>query len=314
MSEQRAPRDAFGAALLAAARSDKRVVALSADLAESLRLLELRTELPEQFIELGVAEQNLMGVAAGMAMAGAVPFACSFAVFNPGRNWDQLRVSVCYQQANVKVIGGHAGLSVGPDGATHQALEDIAITRVLPGLTVIAPTDALETEKAVRFAIEHQGPVYIRFGRDAVPAVTAADTPFEYGKANLLRDGTDILLCAIGPLVAEALTAAETLQGRGISAAVAAFPFVKPLDTAFLEEWAGRVQGIVAAEDHQAAGGLGSAIAEHLATTRPVPMRFVAMPDTFGQSGSPKELYAHYGMDASAIESAAASLYTRIVC
>jgi len=299
------PRDGFGRAINRLASSNPQVVALCADLTESIRLEEFRKNFPDRFFETGVAEQNLLGVAAGMALAGAIPFACSFAVFNPGRNWDQLRVSICYSQANVKIIGAHAGLSVGADGATHQALEDIAITRALPNLVVIAPTDALETEKAVQFAIEHVGPVYIRFGRDKVATVTAPETPFTYGKANILQQGRDVVLCACGAMVAPALEAAEQLGQEGITAMVVAFPFVKPLDTNLLDDLAKTVGAFVVAEDAQMIGGLGSAIAEHVSQSLPVPVVRVGVNDMFGQSGTATELYQAYGLTSQDIAMAA---------
>lgn len=305
------PRDGFGRALKKIAESNPQVVALCADLSESIRLTEFSQEFPDRYVEVGVAEQNLLGVAAGMALTGAIPFACSFAVFNPGRNWDQLRVSVCYNEANVKVIGAHAGLSVGEDGATHQALEDLALARVLPNLTVLAPTDSLETEKAVAFAVNHTGPVYIRFGREKVPTVTTPETPLRYGKANVLREGKDVLIAAIGPLVAEAILAADQLTQEGITVTVVAFPFVKPLDTELLQRYAATVRLVVTAEDGQREGGFGSAIAEWFAEHAPLRVHRIGVDDRFGQSGSAQELYEYYGLTAQAlVQCIRESLYT----
>jgi transketolase len=299
------PRDGFGRGMVQAAQQNPRVLALCADLTESIRLEMFREQFPERFVEIGVAEQNLAGVAAGMALTGAIPFACSFAVFNPGRNWDQIRVSICYAQANVKIIGAHAGLATGADGATHQALEDIAMMRVLPHMTVIVPTDAVEAEKAVHFAVQHEGPVYIRFGREKVPTLTNADSSFEYGKAVLLRRGTDVTLCACGPLVGEALKAAETLAAENIHAAVIAVPFVKPLDEQLLLDLAQTTGAFVTAEDAQVDGGLGSAITEFLAEHYPIPVQRIGVKSLFGQSGTAAELYKAYGLTDQDIVQAA---------
>lgn len=302
------PRDLFGQTILDLAKSDPKVVVLSADLDESLRLTDFADQLPEQFFQVGVAEQNLVGISAGMALSGLIPFACSFAVFNPGRNWEQLRVSVCYANANVKIIGGHAGLSVGADGASHQALEDLALTRVLPNLTVIAPTDALETKKAILFAAKHQGPVYIRFGREAVPTVTNTETPLEYGKAHSLRNGSDLTIAACGPMVALALQAADQLEQSGISARVLAVPFIKPLDQELILQAAQETKRIITIEDAQAIGGLGSAIAEFVSEKYPVPVHRIGIQDRFGQSGTPDQLYQHYGLTVDKIIEAAQAM------
>lgn len=300
MSEMVGPRDSFGKALLAVAQDNPNVVALCADLMESIRLEEFKKTFPKQFFEMGVAEQNMMGVGAGMALSGLIPFVCSFAVFNPGRNWDQLRVSVCYSNANVKIIGAHAGLSVGPDGATHQALEDIAITRALPNLVVIVPTDGAETEAVVRAAIAHEGPVYIRFGRDAVPQITNRKK-FEIGKAYVMREGTDLTICACGPMVATALEIAEQSKA---SIEVIAVPTIKPLDHKTILASVRKTKAVVTAEDAQVTGGLGGAIAELLAAEEPLPLERVGVQDSFGQSGTTAELYAHYGLDAAAMTKA----------
>ncbi len=204
-------RNGFGEGLLEVGKDNPNVLALCADLTESIRIEAFAKAYPKQYIEIGVAEQNMMGIAAGLALSGKIPFVASYAVFNPGRNWDQLRVSVVYSEANVKIIGAHAGISVGPDGATHQALEDIAITRVLPGLMVVVPTDAIEAKKAVAAVVAYKGPVYIRFGRDKVATVTTTETPFILGKANLYRLGKHVTICANGTMVYEALKAADLL-------------------------------------------------------------------------------------------------------
>lgn len=291
-------RNGFGDGLLEAGQADKNVLALCADLTESIRIEAFAKACPDQFVELGVAEQNMMGIAAGLALSGKIPFVASYAVFNPGRNWDQLRVSVAYSQANVKIVGAHAGISVGPDGATHQALEDVAITRVLPDLVVVVPTDAIEAKKAVHAIVAYKGPVYIRFGRDKVPTVTTAETPFILGQANLLREGSDVTICANGPLVYEALLAAEALAKAKVSAEVIAVPTVKPLDTETILASVRKTGAMVTAEEAQITGGLGGAIAEVLGENHPVPLRRIGVMDRFGESGSPSELMDKYGLRA----------------
>lgn len=305
-------RAGFGEGLVEAGQ-DPRVFALCADLTDSIKVSSFAKAYPDRFIEIGVAEQNMMGIAAGLALTGKIPFLASYAVFNPGRNWDQLRVSVCYSQANVKIVGAHAGLSVGPDGATHQALEDIAITRVLPGLTVVVPTDALEAKKAVLALVEHIGPAYIRFGRDKNPQLTTADTPFVIGKANLFREGKDITLLANGPMVYEALLAAEQLVAQGISAEVLAVPTVKPLDEASILASVRKTNAVVTAEEAQAVGGLGSAVAELLGEQYPVPMYRIGVRDSFGESGKPAELMEKFGLTAADIVKAARAVCDRKV-
>jgi transketolase len=295
-----APREGYGRGLLAVAQENDKVWGLCADLTESLRMQGFAQAFPERFVQVGVAEQNMVGVAAGIALAGGIPFAASFAVFNPGRSWDQVRVSVCYANANVKLVGGHAGLSTGPDGATHQALEDVAMTRVLPNLVVLTPTDARETEKAVAAAAAYQGPVYIRFGRAEVADVTTEGTPFTIGKVNQLRSGTDITVFASGAMVYQALLAASSLENR-ISVGVVAVHTVKPLDATVITALAEATGAVVTAEDAQIAGGLGGAIAELLAETCPVPMERIGVKDSFGQSGKPEELYHYYGMTSQDI-------------
>jgi transketolase len=298
-------REGFGLGVLDAARANKNVMALCADLTESIMLAKLREELPKQFVEVGVAEQNMMGIAAGLALSGKIPFVASYAVFNPGRNWDQLRVSVCYSNANVKVVGAHAGISVGPDGATHQALEDIAITRVLPNLLVIAPTDIHETRAAVAALVAHNGPCYIRFGRDVVPTLTKPDMPFEIGKAYALRHGSHCTVVANGPLVAEALLAAEELAGEGIELEVIASPSIKPLDSHTILASAKKTGCVVVAEEAQIIGGLGSAVAELIGEAAPMPVIRVGIHDSFGESGTPDELMDRYGLRSRHIIAAA---------
>lgn len=299
---QKPTRDGYGEGLIAAGKSDPNVVVLCCDLTESTRSQGFKDAFPDRFLEIGVAEQNMAGVAAGMALEGFVPFCSSYAVFNPGRNWDQVRVSVCYNRANVKIVGAHAGISVGPDGATHQALEDIAITRVLPGMTVISPADYIEAKKTTIAAAKHVGPVYLRFAREKTPVFTTPDAPFRIGAAYVLRPGKDVTIAATGPLVYEALKAAETLRLKnGIRAEVINVPTIKPLDEKTILTSVKKTKRIVTVEEHQVAGGLGGAIAECLARSFPVPQEFVGMPNSFGESGEPAQLLEKYGMDEQAI-------------
>ncbi|MBU6388890.1 transketolase family protein [Patescibacteria group bacterium] len=304
-------RVGFGEALLEAGRKNKKVMALCADLTDSIKISAFAEAFPDRFVQTGVAEQNMMGIAAGLALSGKIPFVASYAVFNPGRNWDQLRVSVAYSEANVKIIGAHAGISVGPDGATHQALEDVAITRVIPNLVVIVPTDIVETRKVVEAAIAHHGPVYIRFGRDKVPTVTVPETPFTIGKANLLRSGTDVTVCANGPLVYEALQAAAALARKKISVEVLAVPTVKPLDEETIIASVKKTGALVTAEEAQINGGLGGALAELIGEKYPVPLRRVGVRDIFGESGTPAELMDAYGLRAKDIGEAAMAVIKR---
>ena len=274
-------RDGYGKALLKLIGNGKPVVALDADVAKSTRTVWVRDQYPEHFLDMGIAEQDMVGTASGLALGGIIPFASTYGVFLAGRAWDQMRTTVCYNNLNVKLAGAHAGISVGPDGATHQALEDVALMRVLPNMTVVVPCDAVETEKATLALAEREGPCYIRFGREAVPVITDEDSPFEIGKANVLRDGKDAVLFANGAMVYEGLEAAKQLAGEGIDLMVVNLHTVKPLD--------------------QEAGGMGSAVAECLAQHYPVPMRILGMQDGFGESGAPDELMKRYGFGSDAI-------------
>jgi transketolase len=297
----RAPRDGFGDGLVILGERNPAVVVLTGDLADSTRVSGFRDRFPDRFFQVGVAEQNMMGIAAGLAICGKIPFCSSYATFSPGRNWDQLRVSVCYSEANVKVAGAHAGLSVGPDGATHQALEDIAITRVLPNMTVVVPCDYHQTLKATIALAEHRGPAYFRFGRERTPVFTTPETPFELGRAQMLRHGSDLTIVACGPLVLEALKAARALAAEGIEARVLNFHTIKPLDVETLVAAARETGALVTVEEHQVHGGLGSAVAEALALHHPAPIEMVAMPDSFGESGRAEELLEKWGLTAPAI-------------
>lgn len=310
--EYAANRDGYGQGVLALAEAQDNVVVLTADVAESTRVLAFKERYPARFIECGVAEQNMMGIAAGLALSGFIPFVSSYATFSPGRSWDQLRVSVCYSNANVKVIGAHTGISVGPDGATHQALEDIAMTRVLPNLVVLAPCDTHEAKKATIAAAAYTGPVYLRLAREKTPVITTEASPFEIGKAYVLRPGTDVTVIACGPLVAEALFAAHALAKKGIEVEVINCPTIKPLDEPTILKSLQKTGCAVTVEEHQTTGGLYGAIAEYTARAHPVPLEAIGMPDTFGESGEPRELLAAYEMDSAAIQSAIKRVLKRI--
>ena len=294
-------RDRYGKALLKLIGDGKPVVALDADVAKSTRTVWVRDQYPEHFLDMGIAEQDMVGTASGLALGGIIPFASTYGVFLAGRAWDQIRTTVCYNNLNVKLAGAHAGISVGPDGATHQALEDVALMRVLPNMTVVVPCDAVETEKATLALAEREGSCYIRFGREAVPVITDEDSPFEIGKANVLRDGKDAVLFANGAMVYEGLEAAKQLAGEGIDLMVINLHTVKPLDQEAVLAAARKTGRVITAEEHQAAGGMGSAVAECLAQHYPVPMRILGMQDGFGESGAPDELMKRYGFSSDAI-------------
>ena len=310
--EKKATRDGFGTGALVAGRADTRVVVLSADLKESTRAEEFEKEFPDRFVEMGVAEQNMATVASGMAAAGKIPFITSYACFNPGRNYEQIRTTIALNRANVKICGMHAGVSVGPDGATHQMLEDIGMMRMLPGMLVLAPGDSLEAEKAIVAAAKYDGPVYIRFGRAATPVFTTNETPFEIGKALTLWDDEQpkITMLSTGAQSYTALMAARALADEGIGAVVLHVPTIKPLDEAAVLDAAKRAGRILTIEEHQTAGGFGSAIAELLGEKAPMPVRRLGIADQFGQSGTPDELLAHYGLDTASIVAAAKEFLT----
>ena len=299
--EQVPQRNGYGDGVVEAGKKNDNVVVLCCDLTESTRSLKFEQTFPERFVEVGIAEQNMAGIAAGMAFSGKVPFISSYATFNPGRNWDQIRVSICYSMANVKIMGAHAGISVGPDGATHQALEDIAITRVIPNMNVIVPCDYWETKKAAEQMAEIEEPFYMRFGRDKVPVITTEDTPFQIGKADTYRDGGDAAVIACGSLVYEALVAAEALYSEGIDVRVINSHTVKPIDEDAITKAARETGAVVTAEEHQVHGGLGSAVAELLSQTCPVPIEYVAVMDSFGESGEPDQLMEKYGLKSGDI-------------
>ena len=303
-------RNGFGDGLVEAGKRDDKVVALCADLTESTRVLPFAEMFPKRFVQVGIAEQNMASVASGMAAMGKVPFIASYAMFSPGRNWEQIRTTVAYNNVNVKIIGAHAGISVGPDGATHQALEDIGLMRLIPNMIVIAPCDAIEARKATLVAAKHNGPVYIRIGRSDTPVVTTDDSPFVLGKAELFytkKEGTEksVGIVVTGTLAHNALLAATELEAMGIGASVLHMATIKPLDVAALTQLAQTHDAIVTIEEHQVAGGLGGAVAEALSSVHPIKITRLGVTDQFGQSGEPDELLAHYKLDVPAIVAAA---------
>jgi transketolase len=299
-------RDGFGQALLELGEANPNVVVVCADLAESTRVLPFKEKYPSRYVEAGVAEQNLATVASGLAAAGKIPFITSYATFSPGRNNEQIRTTIAINNVPVKIAGSHAGLSVGPDGATHQALEDMALMRALPNMTVLSPCDAEEARKATIAAAALPGPVYLRLARASTPLMTTKDTPFEVGKAQVMWSSEhkpEAVIFATGPLLWEALRAADALKER-IPVEVINIHTVKPLDGAAVLAAARDAGAVVVVEEHQKAGGLGGAIAEYLGQTLPVPIELVGVNDRFGQSGEMKELLKHYGLDAEAIAAA----------
>ncbi len=304
-------RSGFGAGLLEAGREDSRVLALTADLKGSLKMDAFAAEFPERFIQCGIAEANMVGAAAGLAIAGKIPFIGSFAEFVTGRVYDQLRQEVAYGHANVKIASSHAGITLGEDGATHQTMEDIALMRALPGMVVVAPCDFNQTKQATIAAAKWDGPVYLRFGRPAVPNFTDPDAPFEIGKVYNMNEGKDVSIITCGHLVWEALQAAEALEAEGISAEVLNVATIKPLDEAAVLESLRKTRCAVVAEEHNAAGGLGEAIASLAAAKLPTAIEFVNGQDKFGQSGTPAELMKAWGFDAAHLAEAAKRAISR---
>jgi transketolase len=294
--DKKATRDAFGEALLELGRENRDIVVLSGDLEDSTRAEYFKKEFPERFFNLGIAEQDILGTAAGMSTDGLIPFACSFAVFLTNRAYDILRISICYNNRNVKLIGSHGGLTVGPDGATAQCLEDFAILRVLPNIKVICPVDAIETKKATRAIVEVDGPVYMRLSRPPFPVITKETDEFVIGRANIMREGRDATVIACGLMVYEALMAADALSKEGIEVRVINMHTIKPVDEGAIIAAARETGAIVTAEEHQINGGLGSAVAEVLVRRIPVPVEMIAVNDTFGESGEPEELLSKYGL------------------
>jgi transketolase len=308
--EQVPIRKGFGEGLVKAGEEDPQVVVLCADLTESSQALYFKEKFPNRFVEVGVAEQNLASVASGMAAMGKIPFITSYAMFSPGRNWEQIRTTIAYNNQPVKIAGSHAGISVGPDGGTHQAIEDIAITRVIPRMVVISPCDAIEAKKATLAAAKIDAPVYIRLAREKTPIITTEKTPFKIGVAQTVWQGTKpkVGIIATGALLHKALMAAQELKGMKIEVEVLNLATIKPLDEKAIVALANKVEGIVTVEEHQIRGGMGSAVAECLAKHRPLPMKFIGVDDEFGQSGTPEELIEHYGMGVKSIVAAVKGL------
>ena len=310
MSKQ-ATRDAYGLALVELGKENENIVVLDADLSKSTKTCNFKDAYPERFFNMGIAEQNLMGVAAGLAAAGKVPFASSFAVFATGRAYDQIRNSIAYPKLNVKIAATHAGVTVGEDGGSHQMLEDIALMRALPNMTVIVPADGVEARLAVLAAAEYKGPVYIRLGRSKVETIFDENYKFRIGKGVVVKDGTDVTLFACGIMVEAALKAAEILAEENISAAVVNLSTIKPLDTALIVKMAEQTKACVTCEEHNIIGGLGSAVAETLVENYPIPMERVGVEDKFGQSGLPDELLKAYGLTAEKIAEKAKAAIAR---
>jgi transketolase len=298
-------RDGFGKGLLKLGKEDRNVVVLSADLTDSTRAAWFKKEFPDRFFGLGVAEQDMFGTAAGFALMGKIPFACTFGVFASGRAWDQIRVSVAYMNSNVKIAGTHGGISVGPDGATHQAIEEIALMRMLPNMTIVVPCDAIEAERATLEAARIKGPVYLRLGRAGMPVITKEGDFFRIGKANTLRDGKDLTIFACGQMVYESMLACDMLAKEGVKARLVNLHTPKPIDADAVTKAAYETGAIVTVEEHTIAGGFGSAIAEVLAPARPVPIKMVGIQDRFGLSGEPEELFEYFGLTPKHIVTAA---------
>ena len=312
--EQKPTRDGYGLGLIQAGDENPNIVALCADLIESTRTEAFTKKYPDRFVEMGVAEQNMASVAAGLAAVGKIPYITSYAMFSPGRNWEQIRTTICYNGRNVKIIGSHTGVSVGPDGATHQAIEDIAITRPIANMIVIAPCDMHEGQKAAYAVSKIDGPCYIRYAREKTPVFTTEDSPFEIGKAEIFFESDknpDVAIIACGPLVHNALLAAEELEKDGIAVRVINNHTIKPIDEKTIIKAAKDAGAIVTVEEHQIQGGMGSAVAEVLARSFPVPIEFIGVQNRFGESGEPNELIEYFGMGVSHIKEAVKKVLKR---
>ena len=304
--EQKATRDGFGEGLLELGNNNPNVVVLTADLSESTRCDKFAEKFKDRFFQCGVAEQNMAAIAAGLAMNGKIPFMSSYATFSPGKNWETIRTTIIYNNANVKIAGHHAGIMTGPDGATHQATEDIAITRCWPGITIFNPCDAIEAKKATIASVTIEGPVYIRFTRDKTPVITTNETPFEVGKTQVFwtSEKPNATIFATGYMIFYALLAAKELETEGIQVLVANVTTIKPIDEENIISIIDKTNCAVTVEDHQVNGGLGGLLAEILAKKRPTPMEFIGLQDTFAESGAPRELIEKYGMGKDAIKEA----------
>jgi len=303
-------RVGFGEGLAIAGRNDPNVVALCADLTESTKMSGFKKEFPDRFIQMGIYEQALVSISAGLSLAGKIPFLTSYAMFSPGRSWEQVRTA-CLSKTNIKIVGSHAGVSVGPDGATHQAIEDMAITRCIPDLVVINPCDSIEARKATVAMAKIVGNCYLRLAREKTPVMTNDDTPFAVGEALITRDGKDVAIIACGPLLYQSMMAAEELAKEGIQCRVVNNHTIKPMDQTTVLAAAKDCGAVVTVEEHQIAGGMGSAVAELLAQNNPVPMEFVGVHDKFGQSGEPNELLEFYGMGVKDIVKAVKAVLKR---
>lgn len=310
-SEKKDTRSGFGAGLLEAAKKDDNVVGLCADLTGSLKMGDFKNAFPERFFQVGIAEANMIGLAAGMTIGGKIPFTGTFANFSTSRVYDQIRQAVAYSGKNVKICASHAGLTLGEDGATHQVLEDVGMMKMLPHMVVINPCDFNQTKAATMAIAEYEGPVYLRFGRPAVPNFTPADQKFEIGKALMLNEGADVTIIATGHMVWEAIEAGHTLAEKGIDAEIINIHTIKPLDGDAILKSVAKTGCIVTAEEHQVAGGLGESVASLVSTNAPAPVEIVAVQDTFGESGSPAQLMEKYGLTAAKIVAAAEKAVSR---
>ncbi|OGS45750.1 MAG: transketolase [Elusimicrobia bacterium RIFOXYD2_FULL_34_15] len=309
MVDMKATRYGYGEALVILGEKNPNVVVIGLDITSSTTANMFKEKFPNRFFSMGIAEQNGMGVAAGLSLVGKIPFVCTYGVFASGRCWDQIRTTVCYNNCNVKIGGGHGGISVGADGATHQALEEISIMRVIPEMKVVVPCDYNETRKATLASADINGPVYIRFGREAVPVITDEKTPFVFGKANVVRKGKDVTIIACGSMVYESMVAADELAKENISAEIINLHTVKPIDAETIIQSAKKTGRVVTAEEHQIAGGLGGAVAEVLAENHPVPIKRVGVADRFGESGTPVELMKEFCCMSSDIFKAVRAVY-----
>lgn len=310
-TEKKDTRSGFGAGLLELGKQNADVVALCADLTESLKMDAFAKEFPDRFFQVGIAEANMIGMAAGLTIGGKIPFTGTFANFSTGRVYDQIRQSVAYSGKNVKICASHAGLTLGEDGATHQILEDIGLMKMLPGMVVINPCDFNQTKAATMAIAKHNGPVYLRFGRPTVPNFTAPDQKFEIGKAVMLNEGSDVTIIATGHLVWKAIEAGEKLAAEGISAEIINIHTIKPLDNEAVLKSVKKTKCVVTAEEHQLNGGLGDSVAQLLSRNLPTPQEFVAVNDSFGESGTPDELMKKYGLDSVNIVEAAKKVLKR---
>lgn len=315
--EQKATRIGYGEALVELGEKNPNVVVLTADLSESTKTEDFEKKFPERFFEIGVAEQNMAAIAAGLGVSGKIPFISSYATFSPGKNWETIRTTIVYNRSNVKIAGHHSGVVTGPDGATHQATEDIASIRAWPGITIFVPCDGIEAKKATLKSAEIDGPVYLRFTRDKTPLITTLETPFEAGKNQIFwtpdssAEEPQVAIFATGHILYQALLAAKSLEEENINTIVVNVATIKPLDTQNIIELAKKCGAVVTVEDHQVTGGLGGAIAEVLAQNRPTPMEFVGLQDTFAESGKPAELMEKYKMDKTAIKEAVRKVISR---